>query len=141
VTVTSIGVESTVGAASSSVRLGLYTADESGLPNKLIIDGGTASTTGTGFASVSVSKFLRQGWFYIASTFGGGAPTVRTSVAMFMSGLGVADVSDTTVVAFFDIDNLETDEFNINGLPGHIQSGWTQTSVQLNAVPRLMVGI
>lgn len=122
VTITAIGVEITAGGTGSTARFGIYGMLPSGLPGPLILDGSTVATTGTGFTSVTVSKFLRQGWYFIASVNTGTAPTVRrfTGATASLSWLGVQSSSETSAATGYIALNDATacTNYVTNGLPG-----------------------
>lgn len=140
ITITALGLEITAGGTSSSQRLALYNSDSNGNPFALVLDGGTVATTGTGFLSVSVSKFLRQGWYWLANGHAGsGAPTVRR-VTSPVATLGADVPTDLglmqgllavgTAAGVTDIVN--------NGFPGHFPMFNAGPTANMN---RLMVGI
>lgn len=51
-----IGIEVTAGAASSTVRLGLYAAGADGKPGTLLVDAGTVDTSTTGVKEATISQ-------------------------------------------------------------------------------------
>ena len=144
VTVTSIGVEVTTGGTGSTARFGIYGMLPSGLPGTLIIDGGTVATTAIAFTSVAVSKFLRQGWYFIASVNTGTPPAVRrfTGTVMSMGFLGLQSSSEVTgstgYLALAD-GTMATNYVN-NGLPGSWPV-WSSSAAPATSQDRLMVGI
>lgn len=130
VTVTQIGVELTVnGAAGSLMRLGIYKADPvTGLPTSLLLDGSTVATDAgaSAFKSVTVSQFLRQGWYYLAEANTGG--TYRTHINTVISeGIGFdsqTDLAGGTNQAVYGQYQCLQDATAVatvvnNGLPAH----------------------
>lgn len=67
VTINSLGVESTVGVALSTVRIGLY-SDAAGFntPGALLVQTGDLATTGTGMVEAAVSTPLTPGLYWVA---------------------------------------------------------------------------
>jgi hypothetical protein len=97
VTVTTLNIEVTVGGGAGSIcRLGLYNTLSNGVPGRLIIDAGTTATTGTGAIAISISQFLRQGWYFAAATFGVSAPTTR-QYALASESWALGDESPSNV--------------------------------------------
>ncbi len=68
-----IAVNVGVAVASSAQRFGLYAPTSAGLPGALIADFGTAATTSTGVASVTISQPVPSGLCFIATVSQGGA--------------------------------------------------------------------
>lgn len=98
VTVTAVGVEVTSGGTSSNSRFGIYGTDAEGRPTELIIDGGSAATTGTGFVSASISQFLRQGWYYLAAAHSGSVlPTIRKTGVFHGNAFGDPHSTDLAI--------------------------------------------
>ena len=86
-TFTDIGVEvSTVGAATSTIRLGIY-RDTDGLPGAAYLDAGTVAGNVVGLRSITTTFTLSAGiwWAAIAGQGSSTMPTVRT-----VSGFGGA---------------------------------------------------
>lgn len=145
VTVTSIGVEVTAGGTGSLARFGIYGPQANGLPGDLIVDGGTAATTGTGFVSVSVSTLLRQGWWYaaVAHATTSSLPTVRASSATIMTGpLGASSPADTTAYQRYSVYNVAayTQAAANSGLPGGFPI-WSQVLADFGVGDRVLVGV
>lgn len=66
-------------AASSVVRLGVYTCLSTGLPGNLSFDAGTVDTsTATGTKTITISQTLAAGTYYLVAVAQGGAPTMRS---------------------------------------------------------------
>jgi hypothetical protein len=72
VVATSIGIEVTLAGTSGHVmRLSIYDHDPVGQPGGLILDAGTVGVDPVSvpsFQSISISQFLRQGWYWLAVT-------------------------------------------------------------------------
>lgn len=96
----SIGVEVTTLAASSSVRLGIY-ADSGGFPGALILDAGTVATTATGAAEAAISQVVSAPavWLAVVRQSATGA-TLRVATS---SALPVFTRSSLTVVTAFNL--------------------------------------
>ena len=66
ITVTSLNIEITGASAGGGLaRLGIY-ADKDGRPGAIILDAGTVAIDSTGAKTLSISQFLRQGWYWLA---------------------------------------------------------------------------
>ena len=151
ITVTSIGIEITTPGTGWVTRLGIYDCDKNGFPRNLELDAGTigsvTATTGPlGFQSASISKFLRQGWHFLANI--NTATTTLPSFRRFASNGILAkegldsplDITNhcTGYIAIgdsVDIANLIT-----NGLPSSIGLVSSQTPIATTQ-DRLMVGV
>jgi len=81
-------VQVNAGAASSTVRMGIYESDSSGFPSTLLLDAGTVSSTTSGQKSIVVNQTLSSGRFWIAAVSQGGTPTMQTQTNTSMFSLG-----------------------------------------------------
>lgn len=72
-----IGCLITVGAGSSTVRLGIYASGASGMPGALILDAGTIDSTGTGLKEINISQLVPAGRIWLAAVAQGGTPTTQ----------------------------------------------------------------
>lgn len=88
-----IGIAVTTGAATSTVRLGIYADDGTGYPGALILDAGTVNSTTTGHKEIVLSTpiLLPAGLYWLVGVAQGGAPTVRS-----ISQSAVFPVGNTT---------------------------------------------
>jgi hypothetical protein len=97
-----IGLEVTTGAASSTVRLGIYAEDATtGLPGSLLLDAGTIDSTTTGFKELTISQALSPGRYWLAAVALVATPTVRVNSggnALF-PGVSQADLATAPVAA------------------------------------------
>lgn len=78
-TFVSIGVVTT-GTASALVDLGIY-ADAGGVPGALVLDAGTVSTATSGFKTITISKKLTPGWYWLACAMQGAAGSLFSAMA------------------------------------------------------------
>ena len=67
-TLTKLGFTVTTALASSSARLAIYDS-VAGVPQNLVIDAGTVSTTTTGDKEITISKSLEAGCYFLAAQF------------------------------------------------------------------------
>lgn len=128
VTVTSVGIEIT-GGTSGSLRFGIYTTGDDGFPNTLVLDTGQGGQTGSvGFVSVSTSKKLNPGWYWIfassSATSLGGIRQSSTGVLHSESG---ADLSSLTGTAFLGISLT-------GGSPNLYNVGFPEMWIHLNSI-------
>ena len=80
VTLDRIGVNVSVTAGSSVVRLGIR-SDNNGLPGTLVLDAGTVdSASSTGDKFITISQALTPGWYWLCAVSQGGAPTLSILV-------------------------------------------------------------
>ena len=80
-TIDRIGAEITTAAASSTITLGIYEDDGTGLPGALLLDAGTISGIAIAAVELTISQPLQGGKLYhFAALCQGGTPTVRTVV-------------------------------------------------------------
>lgn len=145
VTVTSIGVQITTGQAGSQARFAIYTMNAQSYPDRLVLDSGLVATTGSGFASASVSKFLAQGWYFLASSYTttGSFPTTKRVNAVTRNVFGMADALQTDVwFGYLAIGvNAEQQAVATNGFPSYWPLWNLQAANSSGVVDRLMVGI
>lgn len=73
---TELGVEVTVGAASSTLQLGIYRSNN-GAPNGLLYSSPDQSSTGTGSKTANPNIVLETGLYWLGVQTDGGAPTLR----------------------------------------------------------------
>lgn len=147
VTVTTLGLEVTSGGTSSTMRIGIYSCDTDGLPDTLLVDSGSLSTTGTGFVSASISTFLHQGWYWLADAHAGSAaPNIRTVGATSNWGnpyIGWSQPHDTTTTYdCIQVYNLQAFVATIVelGLMTHVPPYW-QGNAQASGAHRVMVSV
>ncbi len=81
-TLARIGLEVTVAAAGSTVRLGIRADNGTGQPGTLLVDAGTvdgsvASSSGT---ELTISQPVTPGLYWFTATAQGGAPTIRAAL-------------------------------------------------------------
>lgn len=96
VTFSSISVNVTTGAGSSTIRLGFYSLGSNGFPGALLYDLGTIDSSGTGTKTITSSFTLGPGWVWAATCAQGGAPAVRKlglSAAVGLSGVSLVTSS------------------------------------------------
>jgi len=72
-----IGITVSTGAASSTVRLGIYN-DSSALPGTVLLDAGTIDASTTGDKTITITQTLTRGRWWIVGVAQGGAPTLNT---------------------------------------------------------------
>lgn len=122
VTLTGIGIEvTTADAATPAVgRLGIY-ADDEGSPGRLQLDAGTVDMSSTGYKSIAISKFLRQGWYWLAFIATGTA-AIRILGGLSLMINGFQDVADVSLRASFNFITanaaMTAAIVNVIGLPG-----------------------
>lgn len=90
-----IGLEITVAAASSVVRLGIY-GDTNGAPGTLILDAGTIDSTGTGFKEITISQAITPGVIWLCAV-PQGASTVKWRMSDNGDYGGACDNSGSTL--------------------------------------------
>ena len=90
-TIDRIGIEVTAAAASSTIRLGLYTYN-AGAPGTLIADFGTVSSATTGLKELTVSQAVSSGIVYAAYRYNG---SLTTNVRRISGGWNTAFFVDT----------------------------------------------
>jgi hypothetical protein len=76
ITLASIGINCTVGAGSSNMKVGIYLAGADGLPGALVVESTNLDTSGTGYIAFTYTGVLRRGalyWLFVRSS---GTPTV-----------------------------------------------------------------
>ena len=128
VTVSSVGIETTLGT-SGSLRFGIYSIDAYGFPNQLVYDTGQGGQTGNvGYVSISISKKLLPGWYWIfvspSATSGGGIRGSTTGLMHAESGSDLATVNGT---AWLGIALT-------GGNPNIYTNGFPKTWVHLNLI-------
>jgi hypothetical protein len=72
ITIDRIGAECTAAVASSTYRLGIYSANSNGVPTSLILDAGTIDTSSTGLKTITINQTLNAGFYYLAFIYQGG---------------------------------------------------------------------
>lgn len=77
VTIDRIGTEVTIAAATSVVRLGVYSCDAYGRPLTLVLDAGTVDASTTGEKELTISQSLPRGLYYLAAAVQTAGCTVR----------------------------------------------------------------
>lgn len=98
ITVDRLGIETTAGGAGSVLRFGIYADDGFGRPlGGLVVDGGTADSSGTGDVTVTISQVLQPGIYWLCLVRqGGSAPTVRAVNGVGLGIVGGATLSTAT---------------------------------------------
>lgn len=79
-TITSIACFISTAAAGSSVRMGVYDSTSTGVPNAIVVDGGTVATDTTGTKQVVVSQALSANtlyWLVVTTDENGGSVVFR----------------------------------------------------------------
>ncbi len=76
-----IGLYVTVAVAASTVRLGIYADDGTGIPSALLLDAGTVDSSTTGFKELTVLSPLASGVYWVAAAQQGGASPISWIVA------------------------------------------------------------
>lgn len=72
------GIYVVTAAASSFVRLGVYSENNDGVPADLVIDLGTVDTSSTGVKTIVSSYTLKRGRYWFVTVSQPGSPTLRT---------------------------------------------------------------
>lgn len=96
-----IGLDCQVGQAGTTIRLGIYNADEYFTPTTLALDAGVVDTSVSGLKSITISVTLSEGYYCLAHVSQGGTiqPTVRHSttplIALPMSVMPQAQSSQS----------------------------------------------
>ena len=129
-TYTTIALEVSTLASSKSVRLGIYT-DGGGVPNALILDAGTVSTTTTGAKTISISQVLSANWYWLAAV-SDGTPGLRAISQTAIPMLGASSGTDTTIHVGWSVS------FTYAALPNPFTGGG---ALMTTAAPRLMLSI
>lgn len=121
-----ISLEVTTTAASSTVRLGLYSPGADGMPGALYKDYGTIdSATANGVITITLSETITRGLYWICSVAQGGSPTVR--------GRGIA----SAIMPQSTGGNVNAYAVYVDNITGALPSTFgTPTQYQLN-VPKI----
>lgn len=82
-TYTKIGINVTVGSASSVARLGIYKMGAEGVPVTLVLDAGTVTTASTGEREITISQVLEAGAYQLVYQSTGGAAGATISTLAF----------------------------------------------------------
>jgi len=128
ITITRIGVDVTTAAASTIIRLGIYTVGTDGLPDALVLDAGTVDSSSTGFKEITVSQAL-QGQYYFCAV-SDGTPTVRAQNVSYIQGdddLGFSSPSTRCLTGIYE-SSLGS---------GALPSTSASSTVDANSNPRL----
>ena len=72
-----VGIEVTSSAASTAIKVGLYTINTSGLADSLIFETGEISSTTTGIKTISITPVTITAGWYLSAFRSNGAPAVR----------------------------------------------------------------
>jgi hypothetical protein len=108
-----IGVNITVLAASSTVRLGVYMANTSGFPGTLLLDAGTVASDTAGYKEITLTPLtLVPGRYWLAAVAQGGTPSVQinnssshvtgTGYMQTMTGVSNAQMLASNPTTIFD---------------------------------------
>lgn len=101
ITIDQFGLEVTAaGAAATTLRMGLYSADTDWQPTSLILDAGTVAADSLGVKTLSPTAFSLAPGRYVLAINTDGAPTVRTVRGGFRSGLVVIGLGTNIVLNF-----------------------------------------
>lgn len=151
VTVTSIGVESTVASSASGLlRFAIYNSDPvSCLPHIRRVDSGTVASDATGFLSASISVVLAAGWHWlVASNYASPTTvTVRThGNAQVSIGAFQTSSIDSAQIPAQGIRIVNNSQIVNTGFPYYFFRGaYGNSSVTLEATstqyPRIMIGV
>lgn len=92
-----IGIAVTTGAATSTIRLGIYADDGTGYPGTLLLDAGTVDSSGTGHKEIILPSpvTLPAGLYWLVGVAQGGAPTVRAISQSAVFGVGNTTTAGT----------------------------------------------
>jgi hypothetical protein len=107
----SIGLQVTTAVASTTIRLGIYADNGSGMPGALILDAGTIDSSTTGFKEITISQAVGPGLLWLAGVAHTGAP----STAMHGTDQGGLSTSSSSDIA------------NSSSIPGYTQASVTST--------------
>lgn len=149
VTVTAIGCEVTIAATASTVaRFAIWDCGEQGWPRSLLIDGSTVAVDATGFRSVTISRVLYPGlyWVSIAQQSAGTNATFR-SVNTSTHAISYADRDAPSGAGGMGISSFDSSGvYAVNGFPAeffvYTSGGFSNTIVQPGtACPRIMLGV
>lgn len=152
VTVTSIGVESTVASSAGGLlRFAIYNSDPvSCLPNLRRVDSGTVASDATGFLSASISVVLAAGWHWlVASNYASPTTvTVRThgSGQVSIGAFQAASIDFGAQVPCQGIRIVNSSQIVNVGFPPRFFAGtYGGNSVLLESTstqyPRIMIGV
>ena len=135
-TLSQIGINVTAGGAGSSYRFGIYLLDnDNAYPNTLLLDAGTAVTTGTGFVFVSTYKLLQPGdYFVVAVPQGGSKPTVTTIAANGWGGPALpAPIAATATIPVGYTSGTST--------PGALPSSFGAITASTSGIPVIWLNL
>jgi len=94
-----IGIRVTATAASSVIRLGIYSANSNYEPTSLVLDAGTVdSATAISSQEITISQQLTPGMYFLAAVPQGGAPSFQTIGNNPLSIPGFSSIPFSSVV-------------------------------------------
>lgn len=95
--INAIGIAVTTGAASSTIRLGIYADDGTGYPGALLLDAGTVDSGTTGHKEIVLSTplSLPAGLYWLAAVAQDGAPTARAISQSALFAVGATTTAGT----------------------------------------------
>lgn len=94
-----IGLEVTAAAASSTVRLGIY-SDLGRKPSNLLLDAGTIDSATTGAKELTISKVLFPGLYWLAAAGQGAGGAVVRSRSNVLLTLAQGSINNANVTCF-----------------------------------------
>ena len=118
----------TTAVASTTVRMGIYSADADGLPSTLVLDAGTVSTATTGLKAITISQTLSAGLYFFAYVWQGGASSPTMRVTSRQGGLWTPVASTTQ-----QSDGYAT-QYYVDNITGALSTFGTPTVVSGNPI-------
>ena len=119
----------TTGAASSTVRLGIYADSGAGVPGSLILDAGTIDGNSVSTQAITISQVLAPGLYWIGGVSQGGTPTVQVTSGNSMLGM------PHSFGATYD-PTISVNGYNMTGVSGALPATYTVAAV-IGTVPRI----
>lgn len=128
-----IAVDLVTGAASSTVRMGIYSDNGSGYPAALVLDAGTVGTTGAAaILPITISQSLAPGLYWLGSVSLGGTPTLRMTNGGPMAIVPVAGNAT-------DFSQINSCGFSHTGVTTTLPTTFTTTVTIATSAPRIML--
>lgn len=134
VTADRIALNVTSGVGATLIRLGIFTSHATtGLPDTLLVDGGTIDSSTTGAKEVTISQALSADTLYWTAGVSGGGPAMQARALSGAPSMGV-DTSDAVNVTGLNA------VFTMGTLPADT-SGLTWTYPTGTGTPRFLVRV
>lgn len=127
-----IGVYIAGAAAGSTVRLGIYSSNASGVPTTLVLDAGTVPGTAVSTGTITINQSLDPGLYWLATVSQGGTAAVQTFSNDSVPIPGFYQIAGTAIATNQGIAN----NYILAGVTGALPNPLSGASVS-NAAPRV----